>query len=411
LGAAKVLLRSQGESFLRLALVGLGLAAGYAPTIRITNGALSMAFALVLVWEVARRRVPVSALAWFAIPAALPLAAFGWLQAELYGSPLGTGYAFWLPESFGQASASFSADYLLSPPAEFHWLKTSNLEKYTDLFIGRVWPEDLLFSPILAVLALFGLARAWHRGGAARSFASGLVIGGGTLIGAYLFYKWRDARFVLPLAPLVPPCIALGTVAILKRGIERSLQGRHATLIALALLFTAAAGQHLFGIIRSSVSLDRPPPVHEHLERVAKQIAEGSWIVSDISIPLLDFYVLEPTDHLLPLVMKETTSGLKEQPLALLAAAEHGRAHLPTIVECADGAITDAGRAGLDALAQAVMGGAPAVLLQVTPGNAGRRAHQQAMQALERGLAKRGLRVEPVEGELPLMKFSRIVRQ
>jgi hypothetical protein len=192
---ALALARRQGDAPRALAIGGL--AAGLLVALRVTHLVWIAGLALALprtAWHgiAARPRALGAALAC----AALPLAALAWHQARSFGSPLHTGYDFWLDED------RFFAWRYVGAGARFYAAQLAGLR--SDL-LGRPlgWTSDLYALPA-ALLGAIGWAlalRSPQLDAPARRVLAGVLVGALGALAIHLGFRWREARFLFPLVP------------------------------------------------------------------------------------------------------------------------------------------------------------------------------------------------------------------
>jgi hypothetical protein len=208
-GAALVVARSRGDAPRALALGAL--AAGVLVALRVSNAAWVAGLALATAapaWRGIAARPRALAVAGFL--GAAPLAALAAHNARVYGSPLRTGYDYWLDESrFFSWEHAFGA----SQNVAFYLGQIAGVRS---AFFGNAFGDvsDLHALPV-ALLGAAGvayLARARRFDAAARRVAAGALVG---LAGALLFYarfSWHEGRYLLPWAPIA----AIGCAALLE---------------------------------------------------------------------------------------------------------------------------------------------------------------------------------------------------
>lgn len=201
LGVVVALRRGAGAS----GLLALGVAAGLAASLRYSVLAVVPAGAIVLacggrgdLGERARRALALLAGVLLGV---LPLLCS---NAELYGSPLRDGYAYWVSGDL------VSASYVLEPRASG---APSNAWFYGTLLLGggALYPVP---AALLLVLGAFRAARGSSSERVAGALA-GLVLAALLVLHGGFFWQWD--RFLLPALPLLAVVMALPCAAATPR--------------------------------------------------------------------------------------------------------------------------------------------------------------------------------------------------
>lgn len=192
----------------------VGVCAGLAATIRLTNFALVPATALgILVGPVRIRRM----LAYAAglLLGCAPLLAY---DAVRFGSPLKTGYGVWAPLRY------FGPGFVLG--GHFGGVPGSNLVNYARALagLGSLYPWPV------AALAVLGAAEALRCPGTPRSLARFALVLVATVFALQVGFFWQDERFLLPALPFV---LVLAVVPY-GRGASRMSLAVAAVLLLLA---------------------------------------------------------------------------------------------------------------------------------------------------------------------------------
>lgn len=210
--------------------LAIGLVLGYA-----TFSRLSMIVLLVVAIVIARRPRAILLIAAGAAPWGLALLGYQWWA---YGSPLTTGYDYWLPglEEF-RPDAAFVWDGLNEGPFIYpdrlegtlmQWTcpcpypaggvmsHTPAILTYPAAFLGIYW---VVIPPFLALFGVFWSVRTIRT--RATQFAVGAVLGLG---GLYFFYIFQGVRFIAPAIFLVLILSSAGLVDVVRRLVRR-LQG------------------------------------------------------------------------------------------------------------------------------------------------------------------------------------------
>ncbi len=195
--------------------------------LRISN-ALYLPFLLASVWarpNQTRRLVTDTAklLAAFAV-GLLPLLLFHW---QVYGSPLATGYGYWLQRG--------EPDFALRHVpvwAEAFWGEITQQE--AGFRTASLYGSGSYFGPAFVVLALLGLGSAVRN----RLFWSFGLASAATAFALSCFY-YQDFRLALPLLIMAVPWAASGSVFLLRQSWGKS---RLLTLPALVLVLCGVVG-------------------------------------------------------------------------------------------------------------------------------------------------------------------------
>ncbi len=158
-------------------------------------------------------------------------------QDTAFGSPLSTGYGWWVPDIYG-AGMTFGWDYAVVAPLE-GGTGSSNLEVFARSLVGM---GDLLAWPA-ALLALAGAAVGLKRKSTEEQ-RTAVVLGWGFLLALAVFhlpYFHQEERFLLPA--LGPLCLVAGLCA------GAGPVGRASAAAALVACLPAALDppQHLTG--------------------------------------------------------------------------------------------------------------------------------------------------------------------
>jgi 4-amino-4-deoxy-L-arabinose transferase-like glycosyltransferase len=176
----------------------VGVAAGLAATIRQPNVLLLLpAAGITLTARGISSSTRLRHLAGLAAGAGLGMAPLLVQQWHRFGSPLATGYGYWVADDL------FRASYVLGPP--FAGGSEPNALFYGAAALGL----RSLYGWSVAILAGAGTVMGLGRGGAARTLA---ILGGGFLGALWLlhaFFFWQAERFLLPAVPLVTAVAAV----------------------------------------------------------------------------------------------------------------------------------------------------------------------------------------------------------
>jgi 4-amino-4-deoxy-L-arabinose transferase-like glycosyltransferase len=183
---------ARGGTAARWALVGC--ATGLATMVRTQSIVIVVPLGLIVLLTSRKRPRDLVALLAGALAGMLPLLIYDW---RVFGSPLATGYGYWVPGSF------FGAQYVLGTPAGGG--SDPNATFYGRALLGQ---GDLYPWPV-AVLAALGIARGIRTSGTPRILVLmtlGLV---GALYALQTVFFWQAERFLLPALPLVAALAAL----------------------------------------------------------------------------------------------------------------------------------------------------------------------------------------------------------
>jgi len=309
--AALAFLYAEGkESLVASALCGLLV--GLAVTIRITNGAI-LAGMLAAALLVRPRRLQFARVMAFAIGFSAFPGLQAWVNLHYLGSPLSSGYAFWLPEYYSSFFTPFKLSYLFVPsdPTYQH----GNLVSYAIAMLGLdgilgqltvsselrtlhhwryvgtelrtlVHARYALYPFPVAVFAGLGVFFALRRKRNASTMRV-VYLGLGffaSLLLIYLPYFCVDPRFIMPALFVVFAAAGYGLVSANRR-LEKAWAG-----FAVIVLDVLLAG----GVVAQTVSwLAVPMPLESKLVDDVLAIRPrltNAVVVSDISLQWLEVY-------------------------------------------------------------------------------------------------------------------------
>jgi 4-amino-4-deoxy-L-arabinose transferase-like glycosyltransferase len=285
------------ESLVASALCGL--LAGLAVTIRVTNVAI-LAGMLAAALLVQPRRLRLAQVMAFAI-GLLPFPGLqAWVNLHYLGSPLSSGYAFWLPEHHSSVFTAFELRFLFLPSGTAY--QQGNLVTYAIAMLGldgilgklilRTELQSLIhahyaFYPfpvaVFAGLGVFFAIRSKRNASTMRAVYLGLGFLAALLL-IYLPYFVMDLRYILPALFIVFAAAGWGLVSANRR-LKRGWAG-----FAVIVLDLVVAG----AIVVQAVSrLAMPLPLQSEL--VADVLAirprlTNAVVVSDISLQWLELY-------------------------------------------------------------------------------------------------------------------------
>jgi hypothetical protein len=176
------------------AWLAAGAGVGLAATLRLSNVLLLVPAAAVIL--TGRRRVAsLAALGAGALLGVAPLLVQQWLAL---GSPLATGYAYWLP-----GTPFFGAAHVLGPPAG------GGMEPNALFYGAALAGARTSYGPGVALLVAAGLVLGLRRGGRARTLALFAATFVAALWAFHAFFFWQAERFLVPALPLVAAVAAL----------------------------------------------------------------------------------------------------------------------------------------------------------------------------------------------------------
>jgi 4-amino-4-deoxy-L-arabinose transferase-like glycosyltransferase len=289
-----------------------GLLGGFSAIMRPTNVVIlfGLAVSFVMVplkarnlWSVLAAAIAVAI--GFAIPVAWQLHQ----NAIILGSPFASGYAWWVPELYGQGGKTFSAAYLFGPTMPRN--PYGNVIVYAgtllglDGFIGhRASPGYFLYPFAAAMFAIVGFVavlRTRERPAARRLMWFGLGYLG-ALVPLYCFYLFTDVAFILPGTFIL--FIAAGEgAAITNQWMREALRWRNrsarqlaavAGVIVLDLLLVVSLATE--AVTRLSATHQDPVMV-ESLQAIDQNVPWHATIISNISLQFLDLYLGETRDY------------------------------------------------------------------------------------------------------------------
>ncbi len=276
-----------------------GLLAGLAVIIRFTNGAILVGMLAAALLVRPRRlqfgRVMAFAIAFIAFPGLQ-----AWVNLHYLGSPLSSGYAFWLPDAFRSVSGPFDLRFSVVPtdPANRH----GNFVSYALALLGldglfgqlnlgtefgtldhayyALYPFPAALFAGLGVFFALGRKRIACR---MRAVYQGLVFLASLLL-IYLFYFWTDPRFILPALFIVFAAAGFG-LASANRRLERGWAGY--TVLALDALLAGLI------VIQTISGIAAPPPRRSKLVDdvlAMRPRLTNAVVVSDITLQWLELF-------------------------------------------------------------------------------------------------------------------------
>jgi Dolichyl-phosphate-mannose-protein mannosyltransferase len=289
-----------------------GLLAGLAIVVRVTNGAM-LAGMLLAALLVQPRRLGFAQVMAFAMGCAPFAVVQALINLHYFGSPLRSGYLFWLPEYYSSDFKPFKLSYLLVPPDPsyrhgnfvayaiamlgldgilgqldvgtelrtlFHWRFAGT--KLQTLVRARyaLYPFPVV---VFAGLGVFFALRGKRKASTMRAVYLGLGFLA-SLLAIYLPYFCVDPRFILPALFIVFAAGGYGLVSA-NRKLQRGWAGF--AVIALDVLLAG-------GIVVQTVSwLAVPMPLESKLVSDVLAIRprlKNAVVVTDISLQWLELY-------------------------------------------------------------------------------------------------------------------------
>jgi hypothetical protein len=291
-----------------------------------------------------------------AIGPALALVALGAYAWITFGSPLGTGYRYWVPEWYADPRLTFAFAYAFRAPALSGDLNTPpdlpNIVYYARSLTGLLAaPTSNFLTRGLALIALIGaIAALRDRRPAARAmlgFAGSLGV---LIVLLFAGYFLADVRFLAPLAPLLALAVAGGArigLRLIRGGLRarrprqalpRALGGAIIVGVATQALVVAAGPafaacypcQRLTGDTPSD--LYHPAPELATIDAYRAIAPRPSLLITDLLPPLLGAAGLTEGRTIVPLTLGEywgkaplrDTAPITDRQRLILAALRDG---------------------------------------------------------------------------------------
>jgi Dolichyl-phosphate-mannose-protein mannosyltransferase len=288
-----------------------GLLAGLSTIMRPTNATILVGLGVCVVMVPLERREVASLIkagAAVAIGFAIPVAWQLHQNSINLGSAFASGYAWWVPEVYGEGGRTFSAAYLFGPtmPRNPH----GNVIVYATTLLGvdgmlgdRGNARYFLYPFAGAAFAVVGFIATFRTGtSAARRlmwFGLGYL---GALTALYCFYVFTDVAFIMPGAFIL--FIAAGAGAAIAnrwmcdvvRAQDRSASQLAAAVgvIVLDLMLIVSFATEAVGRLSAQRASS---PMVETLESLDSTMPRDATIVSNISLQFLDLYLGETRDY------------------------------------------------------------------------------------------------------------------
>jgi 4-amino-4-deoxy-L-arabinose transferase-like glycosyltransferase len=286
-----------------LAATLCGLLAGFTVMIRPTNASILLGIGAAM-FAVRSRRGRTDLLPG-ALAFGLAFAIFpswqGWTNARLLGGPLGSGYAFWVPEVYGSFAKTFSPRFLFG--ATMPGNPNGNLPTYVLTLIGLDGmlgdpgdPRYLMYPSAAAVFAIVGVVTGLKA--QARPALCVMWFGLGflaVLFTLYLFYFFTEIAFILPATFILFIASGYGIVAanramLAARKRQRKTSRDHAivaAVIALDLMLAFSLFAETSSRIDASPEQSKMVPA---LLAINSQLQPDAIVISNISLQFLELY-------------------------------------------------------------------------------------------------------------------------
>jgi 4-amino-4-deoxy-L-arabinose transferase-like glycosyltransferase len=289
-------------------------------------------------WPVRRSALAALMLVCGALPWLFAVLLYNW---RTFGSPLQTGYGYWLSAQYGSLAESFSAAYLLAAPAG----GPGNLAFYGRLLLGL---NDSFYPAAFVICIVCGALVLWRGDRRQRqALLLGLLVCGSSLL-LYSLYSYHYRRFILLPASWLVVIGAGGLQAVGRRlWIADGPRKRLVQLTGMAVLLAVAGGFAMSGAQTAASSYLlrawlRPNGWQEYAVRqdvgrmMAAHTPADALILSGMPAPYLDYLVLRDTDRTaMPITRHGNEYALStpaqawpvadENPEQIMAALQQGR--------------------------------------------------------------------------------------
>ncbi|MGO9607932.1 MAG: glycosyltransferase family 39 protein [Candidatus Binataceae bacterium] len=283
-----------------------GLIAGFAAIIRPTNATIVAGIVLGLVLVPPSidefRQFAIAGAAFIAGFVVMPLLQMHSNSIYL-GGAFQSGYAWWVPEVYGSAGRTFSAQYLFGPtmPRNPH----GNFPIYVTTLLGidgllgdQGDPRYLLYPFAAAVFAAVGIVAVFRQ--KENRLARRAVVFGlgflGALVAVYLFYLFTEIAFILPAAFVLFVAAGYGAV-VANRSMRQTFAARRRSTSATITAVCVAVLDLMLVISLTtelSVRLNAEPresTMVPALAEVETTIGPSALVVSNISLQFLELYL------------------------------------------------------------------------------------------------------------------------
>jgi 4-amino-4-deoxy-L-arabinose transferase-like glycosyltransferase len=311
-----------------LACFAVGAVVGFAVSIRYDN-ILAMAPALLLLWEDSRteRLRQVTFVILGLAPWIVSLAVY---QQIRFGSPLRTGYSYYLGNDRNPEHPVFSTKYITTSS----FLKTRGIQApiagtiegngpfyakslLTEADTSRVFGHPLywqlpgrttyqvlaLLRTAMGVLGLLACLKVWRSNHLRQRFLVWLA--GFTLmnVGLYLLYFWGEERYLMRLVPLFCVASGIGVSELVARWPVRAVR------TALVVVFSALIAAFAFFNWQMGFPTGNDLHLYETLTQAARQMESNAVVVTNFDPWRTDAYLIRGTQRLaVPLVHADGVS-------------------------------------------------------------------------------------------------------
>lgn len=355
-----------------------GLLAGFTVMIRPTNATMLVGItAAMLVVRFRRRLVELfpAAIAFGLAFAIFPIWQ-GWTNYRYLGSPLRSGYAFWVPEVYGTLGKTFNARFLFGPTMPGNpW---GNVISYLltllglDGLLGDPGDSRYLLYPFAAVVfGAIGIAVA--RKSQARPVLRVMWFGVAflaALVALYLFYFFTEIAFILPATFILFAAAGYGIVVANRAMLEARRRARKtsrdnaiiAAVVVLDLILAVSLLAETAGRVSAAPSHSKMVPIVLSLR---SQLSPDAIVVSNVSLQFLELYLAKPKTELIGLNAFDPGGQFTDYHLARLYAkkAAGWDGSVPPVLFA--GQSIDAGEA--KTILDAIRSGKSAYLLMTAP--------------------------------------------
>jgi 4-amino-4-deoxy-L-arabinose transferase-like glycosyltransferase len=228
-----------------------GFLLGLSTLVRISNVIMAAAFAAAPVVAGGPLRNRLQLLAGYLAGLAVGLLPSGVYNWWTFGSPLTTGYDFWVP-FYGRWAKAFT---LQAVPRNAQYFLGELLELKTTTTVADLYGEGSYLTLVLAALTLLSIW-VFRR----RRSVPAMALCGILSVLPFLFYVFQDARLIYPQLAVLPLPIAAGSLRLLRDPARRTLRLFTAGLLLAQLaIFPGAHGDPDFDrYLRGTRKVSRP---------------------------------------------------------------------------------------------------------------------------------------------------------